>query len=84
MVNGLSEVLRDHCLKSNGGLYYLSYAEFSEAVQLLLDQPRLLRALGEAGRRYVQANYQWGPIEAAYLQLFDLISDQRQPGQNRD
>lgn len=64
-----SAVLRDHCLKSNGGLVYANEAECVEAMDLLVREPRLRRALGENGRRYVGAVYRWDAVLDRYRRL---------------
>ncbi|MFH0794453.1 MAG: glycosyltransferase family 4 protein [bacterium] len=62
LVHGGCGVTREHCVASNGGLYFGSYLEFREMVNLLLDHPRLGRALAQNGASYVRANYRWDQI----------------------
>lgn len=69
LANAGCEVLRGQCLRSNGGLFYESYAEFREALALLLADGRLRDALGANGRAYYEANYTWATIERKYLDL---------------
>jgi len=59
LVNARSEVLQDHCLRSNGGLFYDDGDEFVEALDLLVGQPTLRQALGANGRLYVKDSYRW-------------------------
>jgi glycosyltransferase involved in cell wall biosynthesis len=63
LVHAGSEVLRHHCRRSGGGLWFAGYPEFEEALIRLMDAPALQRGLGEAGRRYVLAQYGWSAIE---------------------
>lgn len=77
LANGLCDVLKGQCLRSNGGLYYETYPEFREALSLLLDEPPLRRALGENGRRYFEANYAWDVIERKYLALLDRLEKEK-------
>jgi glycosyltransferase involved in cell wall biosynthesis len=63
LANGRSPVLVGHCLRSNGGLWYSSYAEFRETLKLLLGDESLQRTLGAQGRDYVQTRYRWPAIE---------------------
>ncbi|HUG53770.1 MAG TPA: glycosyltransferase family 4 protein [Vicinamibacteria bacterium] len=63
LVNSACRVLEGQCLRSGGGLFYRGYSEFAEALRRLLDDAVLRRALGEAGRRYVAAEYDWNIVE---------------------
>ncbi len=74
LANGRSEVLKAHCRRSNGGLCYSDYEEFAFELQLLIDRPRLRRALGAAGQRYVVEQYRWGRIEGAYLRILGEVA----------
>jgi len=67
LVNARCEVLRGHCRRSNGGLYYSSYEEFAATLRLLLTNERLRQELGRNGAAYVHRNYNWDTIERAYL-----------------
>lgn len=62
VVNGESPVLKAHCQKSRGGLYYESYEEFEEAVDFMLLHGEERRQMGKNGREYVEAYYQWDRI----------------------
>lgn len=73
LANSCSEVLRRHCQDSDGGLYFDSYDEFSEALTHLLDNPDLAEALGQNGRKYVQENYNWPDTIQRYQDLFAEI-----------
>jgi glycosyltransferase involved in cell wall biosynthesis len=69
LCNGRSEVLVDHCRKSNAGLYYQNRDEFIECTKLLLADERLRRAMGRNGKEYVKRNYRWDAILAKYDRL---------------
>jgi glycosyltransferase involved in cell wall biosynthesis len=64
LANGKCRVLRGQCLRSNGGLFYVGYAEFAEALRLLLAEPALAARLGAQGRDYVAAEYSWERVES--------------------
>ena len=67
LVNGNCEVLKGHCLRSNGGLYYTDYEEFKETLDLLLRNSKLLKQMGKNGRQYVLERYEWAVIEEKYI-----------------
>jgi glycosyltransferase involved in cell wall biosynthesis len=73
LVNARSEVLVDHCLKSNAGLFYADRDEFVEALRLLMADARLRAAMGRNGREYVQRNYRWDVILAKYDRLLAKV-----------
>ena len=74
LVNGRSEVLRDHCVRSNGGLYYESADEFAAVISLLQSDRSLREALSEAGQRYVRENYRWEAVLERYRKLIRAVS----------
>jgi len=63
LVNARSEVLRHHCMRSGGGLWFRNYPEFEEELLYLLNRPRVREVLAERGRRYVLENYSWRAVE---------------------
>ena len=70
LANARSEVLVDHCQKSNAGLYYADRDEFVEALKLLMADHRLRAAMGRNGRGYVRKNYRWDVILSKYERMF--------------
>jgi glycosyltransferase involved in cell wall biosynthesis len=62
LVNGACEVTRQHCERSNGGLWFSSYAEFEETVDRLIASPELAETLGRNGRAYVERQYSWEAV----------------------
>ncbi len=75
LVNGNSEVLVEHCLTSNGGLYYSNYNEFALCVDLLLSNGQLRKALGTHGQQYVEHHYSWGTVEKTYVDFIMQIAN---------
>lgn len=69
LANGRSDVLVDHCRRSNAGLYYEGRDEFVEALTLLMTDQRLRGVMGRNGRDYVDANYRWDVILGKYDRL---------------
>jgi glycosyltransferase involved in cell wall biosynthesis len=70
LANARSEVLVDHCQKSNAGLFYADRDEFTECLNLLVADRRLRAALGKNGRDYVRRNYRWDVILGKYETMF--------------
>ncbi|MDI6782587.1 MAG: glycosyltransferase [bacterium] len=67
LVNGNCEVLKGHCQRSNGGLYYQSYAEFTATLDYLLTHDTDRTQLGIQGKEYIKQNFNWQNVEQAYL-----------------
>jgi glycosyltransferase involved in cell wall biosynthesis len=63
LANARCRVLMGQCLRSNGGLFYHGYAEFAEALSLLLDQTDARATLGRQGQRYVDEECSWERVE---------------------
>ena len=64
LANARCKVLAGQCLRSNGGLFYHGYAEFAEALRLLLREDSLAASLGRQGKAYVDREYSWQTIDA--------------------
>jgi glycosyltransferase involved in cell wall biosynthesis len=77
LVNARSAVLVEHCVGSNGGLYYADRDEFVECLKLLVRDERLRAALGRNGRDYVRRKYRWDVVLAKYERLFAKIRNAR-------
>lgn len=74
LANARSDVVREHCQRSNAGLYYADRYEFVECLKLLIGSEDLRRALGRNGQAYVRANYEWDVILRKYDRLLDGVS----------
>jgi glycosyltransferase involved in cell wall biosynthesis len=73
VVTGQCEVLKGHCKRSRGGLYYHTPGEFGAALSLLRTDADLRRELGERGRTYVQHHYNWRMITTQYLAFLQRV-----------
>ncbi len=71
LVNAGSAVLKEHCLRSNAGLFYSDGEEYAEALDLLVRQETLRRTLGAQGRRYVDAEYRWSVVLERWRSLVE-------------
>jgi len=77
LVNGSCDVLKAHCRKSNGGLWYDNHAEFEACLRFLLNDEDLSAKLAQNGKRYVEQNYSWERIIAVYT---DVLNNEFLPG----
>ena len=73
LANARSEVLVDHCHRSNAGLFYADRDEFTECLRLLVADHRLRAAMGRNGRQYVKQNYRWDVILGKYERMFSRL-----------
>ena len=62
LVNGKCRVLKGQTIRSNGGLFYHNYAEFSETMNFLLKNKEIREKLGKQGYNYVVKNYNWNVV----------------------
>jgi glycosyltransferase involved in cell wall biosynthesis len=62
LVQAASTVLAGQASRSAGALPYRGFAQFEAAVDLLVGEPGLADALGQRGRRYVEAHYRWDAV----------------------
>ena len=72
VVHGDCAVTREHCERSNGGLWYRSYVEFEALLDRLLASPDLRGQLGRNGREYVEREYSWDAV----LRRFDAALEE--------
>ena len=73
IVNGHCKVTRGHCIKGNSGFYYMSYNEFEEYINLLLQNEKLKFIMGNNGFSYINEYYKW---ETVKHNLVSLISEE--------
>jgi len=77
LANARSAVLAEHCVRSNGGLYYADRDEFVECLKLLVRDEGLRGALGRSGRDYVRRNYRWDVVLGKYERIFARVRGAR-------
>jgi glycosyltransferase involved in cell wall biosynthesis len=77
LVNGKSEVLRGHCVRSNGGLWYTDEESFSGCLNLVLQNKELRSRLGENGKKYMEINFSKDMIRERLSKFFEelLVKD---------
>lgn len=79
LVHGRCAVTREHCQRSNGGLYFSNYPEFAATLDYLQTHPAAARQMGQNGRAYVLAHYQWPQIISQYQQLIAAMQPEDAP-----
>ena len=77
LANARSPVLVEHCISSNGGLYYANREEFVECLNVLVNDQRLRAALGQNGRQYIRRNYRWDVVLSKYERMFARLRNAR-------
>ena len=83
LVSGAGAVTKDHCLRSGGGLWFDGFGAFEAAVRRLAADPGLRRALGDAGRRYVEERYTWDRVLDRYERFLAGLVDRRLASRRR-
>lgn len=67
LVNAKCGVTRHHAELSGGGLWFKSFFEFEEGLNLFLGNEGLREKMGLQGRNYVLKNFQWENILEIFL-----------------
>lgn len=75
IVNGVCEVLKGHCIKSNGGLYYNNYFEFEGAVDYMLSHDKEYATMKKNALSYIDRYYKWENIMHSFREIIDSIAD---------
>jgi glycosyltransferase involved in cell wall biosynthesis len=70
LVNGNSEVMRGHCLRSKGGLFYLDEKDFVPILKHLIESSTLRDQMGINGYNYVEQNFS---KEVVTRKLFEFV-----------
>jgi len=77
LANGHTEVLQGQCRRSNAGLWYTNYEEFTEIVRVLSENDALRDIMGRNGQIFFQENYSWEVIENKYLRVIAELDKRR-------
>lgn len=73
LVNGACGPTREHAERSGGGLWFTSYPEFEAVLDRMVSDPGLRTGLGERGRAYVDADFQWPVLIARYDRFLTAV-----------
>lgn len=69
IVNGVCDVLKGHCVKSNGGLYYKNFFEFEGILDYIFSHPLEYEQMCLNARRYITENYEWDVIMKKFAEV---------------
>lgn len=73
LVNGKSEVMKDHCRLSGAALWYDNGKEFRRKLHRLLTDERLQEEMRGKGPAYVREHYDWEQIIGKLRRLIESI-----------
>lgn len=72
LVNGKSEVMKQHCIDSNFACdYYLSKSDFLQKLTIMLDENHDKEMMANKAKKYVRENYSWNIIIEKLRALID-------------
>ena len=74
LANAKCDVLQGQCIRSNAGLFYDNFHEFTETMRAIDSGPSLQAALGRNGRAFFERNYAWPVIEKKYVDMLEQLS----------
>jgi glycosyltransferase involved in cell wall biosynthesis len=77
LVNGDCRVLEGQVRRADGGLYYRSAREFSEAVNWLLTNDAAVVRMGSQGLAYVEREYRWPTVMQRVEALLEEVRTRR-------
>lgn len=75
IVNGLCEVLKQHCVISRAGTYYTNYDKFANQLDDMVCDGGLREEMGKLGVQYVDRYYRWDKIIDSFSQMVEKVSD---------
>ncbi|WP_124065164.1 glycosyltransferase family 4 protein [Clostridium sp. E02] len=73
IVNGRCEVLKGHCEKSNGGLYYKNYYEFEGCLEFVQNNVEVYEQMRNNAKQYVEKNFKWNVIIDKFKNIVDFV-----------
>jgi len=72
LVNAKSEVLVGHCKRSNGGLWYSDEESFTNTLNYMIRNKKLLEKLGLNGKKYINSNFTQEIIQDKWQKLLEI------------
>lgn len=75
LVHEKCQVTKNHCEKSNGGLYFSNFEEFESCINYFLQNKDKSKIFGKNGNQYVINNYSWNKIISKYVDFITRITN---------
>jgi glycosyltransferase involved in cell wall biosynthesis len=72
LVNAKCAVLKEQSIRSNGGLWYETFEEFSRTLSYILTHEWSF-----SGMKFVRENYSWDAVKAKYQNVLDRLNETR-------
>lgn len=76
IANGHCEVLKEHCRKSNAGLYYENEKEFAAVLNYFREHQKQVSVMRENAKTYMEQNYQWDVILDRFCGVVETVAKQ--------
>lgn len=74
LVNGRCAVLKEHCIRSRGGLeYYMDRKDFIRKVSYLTSSEANRSVMADKGKEYYEANYSWETVVRKFADVIEKI-----------
>lgn len=80
LVNAACGPTAEHSRRSGGGVAVGGYAGFEAAMRRLETDPAARRAMGAAGRAYVEARYSWAVVTRRYQAFYAAAAERHRAG----
>jgi glycosyltransferase involved in cell wall biosynthesis len=77
LVNGACLATTEHARRSGAGLWFTGYGMFEAALDRLLGDSAAARAMGAAGRAYVDRRYRWPQLIGRYADFLTAVAGRR-------
>lgn len=84
IANEKCQVLKQHCLMSNAGLYYDNSVEFGRIVNYYLEHKTERLEMGNNGCEYIRKNYSWEVVENKIEKIILNLNKECKKSENQD
>lgn len=73
LVNGICDVLKGHCTKSDAGLYYKNYFEFEACLNYVLLNKTVAEQMSVNAKEYISRFFAWDRIVERFCKLIEEL-----------